>query len=86
MAHLEIGFDLDDNKELAGVSYKLDTPDGLLNGVFVQGLARAIVGILRSSTPDEETFTHAIELFNAHAFNYADETSDQTPNQTEEES
>lgn len=79
MAHLEIGFDLDENKELAGVSYKLDTPDGLLNGVFVQGLARAIVGILRSSTPDEETFTHAIELFNAHALNYADEDTTDLP-------
>lgn len=72
MAHLELDFELDDSRELTGVRYRMDTPEELLNGVFVQGLAMTVVGTLRSITQDEETFAHAIELFNAQAIYYAE--------------
>lgn len=84
MAHLELDFELDNDRELTGVRYHMDTPEELSNGVFVQGLAMTVVGTLRSITFDEETFTHAIELFNAHAFHYADESSvENNPDQTD---
>lgn len=85
MAHLELNFELDDNQELAGVRYVMDTPEGIANGVFVQALATAVVGILSNITPDEETFDHAIDLFNEHANRCVENTrAEDTP--TEEES
>lgn len=95
MAHLELDFELDDNHELTAVRYHMDTPEELRNGVFVQGLAMTVVGTLRAITPDEETFAHAIDLFNEQATYYAerdrvedipDSPEEPTDTPTEEES
>ena len=92
MAHLELDFELDENHELVNMRYNLDTPENLSNGAFVQGLAMTVVGTLRAITPDEETFAHAIGLFNDHAVYYAEKNSvkdipdtPDTPNTPEEE-
>lgn len=86
MAHLELDFELDDNHELTSIRYHIDPPEELSNEVFVDGLAMAVVGILRYITQDEETFAHAIELFNAQAIYYEEEDCvEDIPDTTTEE-